>query len=286
MRYSVLGFNQEELLKYNLGMNEVLLLDYIYQAIASPTLEHKIEAGLSFVWLNHTKILEDLPILNISEDRLKRLLKSLEANKLISSIKINMGKGKGSKCYYYITKECEALRYNRRVENNTSNDLDVLKITPLNSDRRVENNTSNNKLFNIDNKLNKIDNKRIECFIDSYHSICISLPKVRSITDKRKKAILKIINKYSKSELEECFRLAEESDFLTGNNDRGWKADIDFILREDKLIAILEGKYGGKKKTRSTARDIERMNKRVQSLTDEEKKEREEFIANGRAKKF
>lgn len=158
-----------------------------------------------------------------------------------------MGKGKGSKCYYYITKECEALRYNRRVENNTSNNLDVLKITPLNSDRRVKNNTSNNKLFNIDSKLNNnIDNKEIEWFLKNYHSICVSLPKVMKLSEKRKKAIRKILDTFSKDNILECFELAEQSDFLKGNNDRGWKADIDFILREDKFINILEGKYGGR----------------------------------------
>ena len=286
MRYSVLGFNQEELLKYNLGMNEVLLLDYIYQAIASPTLEHRIEDGLSFVWLNHTKILKDLPILNISDDRLKRLLKSLETNKLISCIKINMGKGKGSKCYYYITKECEALRYDRSVENNTSNNLDVLSLTPLNSDRRVENNTPNNKLFNMDSKLNKdIDNKEIEWFLKNYHKICVSLPKVMKVTDRRKKAILKILKVYSKEDILRCFELAEESDFLKGNNDREWKADIDFILRNDKFVSILEGKYGGKKRTKSVGRDIEHMENVVRT-TDEEKEYFRKEIRNGNGKKY
>lgn len=29
-----------------------------------------------------------------------------------------------------------------------------------------------------------------------------------------------------------------------GKNDRGWKADFDFLMRVDKATSILEGKYG------------------------------------------
>mgnify|MGYP005796865919 CR=1 FL=1 len=32
-----------------------------------------------------------------------------------------------------------------------------------------------------------------------------------------------------------------------GKNDRGWKADFDFLMRVDKATSILEGKYGGTK---------------------------------------
>ena len=36
--------------------------------------------------------------------------------------------------------------------------------------------------------------------------------------------------------------------FWYGENDRGWKADFDFIIKTDKAIGILEGKYNFKKK--------------------------------------
>lgn len=34
-----------------------------------------------------------------------------------------------------------------------------------------------------------------------------------------------------------------QSSFLTGQNDRGWKADFDFFLRPDAVAKIMEGKY-------------------------------------------
>ena len=36
MRYSIMGFNQEELIKYDIDMLDVLLLDYIQKAISQP----------------------------------------------------------------------------------------------------------------------------------------------------------------------------------------------------------------------------------------------------------
>lgn len=34
-----------------------------------------------------------------------------------------------------------------------------------------------------------------------------------------------------------------KSDFCKGKNDRGWKADLDFFLKPDSVVKILEGKY-------------------------------------------
>ena len=37
------------------------------------------------------------------------------------------------------------------------------------------------------------------------------------------------------------------SEFLTGNNDRKWKADIDWLISNDtNIIKVLEGKYDDK----------------------------------------
>ena len=36
------------------------------------------------------------------------------------------------------------------------------------------------------------------------------------------------------------------SAFLRGENERGWRADVDWFLRPDTVTKILEGKYGSK----------------------------------------
>jgi hypothetical protein len=36
------------------------------------------------------------------------------------------------------------------------------------------------------------------------------------------------------------------SPFCLGQNDRGWKADVEFFLRPDTATKVLEGKYDAK----------------------------------------
>lgn len=42
---------------------------------------------------------------------------------------------------------------------------------------------------------------------------------------------------------EAYFRDAASKSFLCGQNDRRWRADLDFLLREDALYKTQEGKY-------------------------------------------
>lgn len=124
--------------------------------------------------------------------------------------------------------------------NSKTNSMTNVSLLDIEEEKEKEKEEDKNKKENID----------IEWFLAKYHEICVSLPKVMKLTEKRKKSIRKLLKSYSKEDIIECFENAEESDFLKGKNDRGWKADIDFILREDKFVAILENKYGGKKSSK------------------------------------
>lgn len=158
MRNSILGFDQNMIVtKYaNLDMDDILLLDYIFNAVARPSMEHEFDENkLPYVWLYHKKIHEDLPILNISEDRLKRKITKLVDTGLIKRLTLSNKEGRGSKSYYAITKECEDLRYKiSSVENNTCSDDQVLKTTLESARPSVKNDTSNNKL-SLNSKLDK-----------------------------------------------------------------------------------------------------------------------------------
>lgn len=170
------------------------------------------------------------------------------------------------------------------IENQVQRNTEIRNTNKRNTKEEKSISKDIDRDFSFGSKESTVTNNT-QWFIDKYHEICVSLPKIRTVTDKRKKAIQKIMKKFTKEDIIECFNLSEQSDFLKGNNDRGWKADIDFILREDKFVAILEGKYGGKKRTKSVARDIEKM-KEVKHMSDEEKVRVKERIANGTIEKF
>lgn len=81
---------------------------------------------------------------------------------------------------------------------------------------------------------------------DAYNTLCPSLPSVKSLSDARKKAIKARLKSYSLEDLYEAFRLAEESDFLKGKNDRNWTATFDWIIKDANIAKILDGNYQNK----------------------------------------
>ena len=78
---------------------------------------------------------------------------------------------------------------------------------------------------------------------DKYNAICTNLPSCQKLSDKRAKAIDNFLKEFTDEQFEQICIIANTSDFLTGKNDNGWKADFDFIMRTDKATSILEGKY-------------------------------------------
>lgn len=144
------------------------------------------------------------------------------------------------------------------------------------------NNTTKKKLLidkSINNNIVDSGTPEVQEFVKLYRDICVSLPNPRYIQSARKKAIINIVKKYSLEDIKTVFTNAQASDFLTGKNDRGWKADIDFILREDKFISILEGKYNGKKQSVSAEGRL-KLNRSV------DKDKFWEEVKSGKAQKF
>lgn len=92
-----------------------------------------------------------------------------------------------------------------------------------------------------------IDNISYQQIVDMYHAICISFPKIRSVTDARKKAIKTRLGKYPIETFKELFEKAEASSFLKGD-EGGWKASFDWLIKEANMIKVLEGNYTDKPK--------------------------------------
>ena len=90
-------------------------------------------------------------------------------------------------------------------------------------------------------------------FLNIYNEECTNLPKCLKITEKRKVAINKCLKEKIDEEVfrEICIK-ANQSNFLIGENDRGWVADFDFVTRADKAMQILEGKYESKSKKQAS----------------------------------
>ena len=94
---------------------------------------------------------------------------------------------------------------------------------------------------------NKCDNKEIDysAVSEAFNSICISLPKIKVLTDIRKthiKSFLKIITKYDLS-VNDYFEKVQASDFLSGRNGQWKNCSFDWLIKRENTIKVCEGNY-------------------------------------------
>ena len=70
------------------------------------------------------------------------------------------------------------------------------------------------------------------------------LPKAK-LTPERRKKLNTFIRRHQIDDITEAIWAVPRSPFLRGENDRGWKANFDFLLQPSSFNKILEGTYGG-----------------------------------------
>ena len=88
--------------------------------------------------------------------------------------------------------------------------------------------------------------------IDSFNSVCKSLPKVLKLTEKRRKAIKNAKRQLGEMSFDDLFEKVEQSDFLTGKI-KDWNCDFDWILKPSNLTKIIEDVYKNKPKAAKPA---------------------------------
>jgi hypothetical protein len=71
------------------------------------------------------------------------------------------------------------------------------------------------------------------------------LPRVAKLTDSRKRRAVARLRQYPDvSVWQRAFANIRGSPWLRGLNDRGWRADFDFILQDKSFTKLIEGSYG------------------------------------------
>lgn len=88
--------------------------------------------------------------------------------------------------------------------------------------------------------------------VEIWNANCGSLPKVMSVNDERLRHLRsRRQDAFWVSNLDVAIRKAATSGFCAGKNDRGWKADFDWILQPNTVAKIMEGKYDARSTTAS-----------------------------------
>lgn len=135
----------------------------------------------------------------------------------------------------------KALQCNNDVTTcNTEIEKDIEKDTDIEKEKDIE-------------KRDRVDYQLIA---GMYNDICISFPKLNTLSDARKKAIKARLNTYTIDDFKLLFAKAEASDFLKGKNSRDWQASFDWLIKDANMAKVLDGNYDNKgQKPEQTERD-------------------------------
>lgn len=68
-------------------------------------------------------------------------------------------------------------------------------------------------------------------------------PAVKRITGTRQRQLVARLRENDIDDWQKAFSAIERSPFLRGENDRGWRADFDFLLQPKSFTKLIEGAY-------------------------------------------
>lgn len=77
-----------------------------------------------------------------------------------------------------------------------------------------------------------------------YNTICKTFQPIERMTKKRREHImLRFAEGCNLENFKDCFTKASSADFFAGKNEGEWKPTFDWLIQEEHMNAVLEGKY-------------------------------------------
>ena len=120
-------------------------------------------------------------------------------------------------------------------------------------------------------EIEKRDKINYQQIADMYNDICVSFPRLTTLSDARKKAIRARLNTYTIDDFALMFKKAEASTFLKGGNDRNWRATFDWMVKDSNMAKILDGNYDNKKSGAKSNNSFNNFNQNTYDFDDLEK---------------
>ena len=89
------------------------------------------------------------------------------------------------------------------------------------------------------------DALKVEDVVEAWNDLADArgLAKIARITENRRRQIKARIREYQPEDWSAALAAIYNSKFLCGENDRGWKADFDFLLQPKSFVKLIEGAY-------------------------------------------
>lgn len=185
--------------------------------------------------------------MGFSKETFYKHINALVAAGVIKKKQLNEN-GRFGRTIYKITHEVEIIDLSDSNLSTTIDEKSSLPIPslPTTGEPTARNATTNSNSINsnsINNNRGNIDYQQIA---DLYNETCVSFPRLTKLSDSRKKAIRARLRQYSIDDFRKLFRMAQESSFLKGQNDRNWSATFDWMLKDANMAKILDGNYADK----------------------------------------
>lgn len=89
------------------------------------------------------------------------------------------------------------------------------------------------------------DALKVEDVVEAWNDLADArgLARIARITENRRRQIKARIREYQPEDWSTALAAIYNSKFLCGENDRGWKADFDFLLQPKSFVKLIEGAY-------------------------------------------
>lgn len=233
LRYSILGFNQEEVVKLRkvitkevrgnvkqielkLDITDLLIINHLADFANRKKVTKMIIDGSIFFWVSYNTIIEELPILDIKKQALAdRLSKLVELG--ILEKKVQTCGSSANMTFFRMGETYEKLRYNEGYGSKTQ-EASYSTTIPSSSQLRDVNNIVDNNIVNIkkeDTIVSKKDeeNEFVERMYKLYPTKCPCRNASLGKCSKDKDRIKRLLKTYTKEQIEAVIKNEVETKY-------------------------------------------------------------------------
>ncbi len=136
-------------------------------------------------------------------------------------------------------------------------EMDTVLDTNLDTETDTELDTIHKQKKNETKRNNILPISPYQEIVDMFNGICISYPKIKNISESRKKAIKARLNQYVPDDFRRLFEKAEASSFLKGGNNCNWSANFDWLIKDANMAKVLDGNYDDRASKGNNERDFD-----------------------------
>lgn len=171
--------------------------------------------------------------------------------------------------------QTDSRQYNKRATDGTTDEPQIVQP----NERRIKKNKEDNKETSLTRgkenaaavaaptsasdeaeapkpiKTEKRENLPFKEIKELWNAVCVGYPKLHSLSESRKNKMRNRVAEMGGAEkslllLREIFTKMQASNFLRGDNKRGWKASFDWLFENDKnWVKVYEGNYDNRPDT-------------------------------------